>query len=336
MTPRPRVLIVDDSAFARTTLAKLLRASTQVDVVATARDGADALEQIAALDPDVVTLDLNMPLVDGLTVLRTLAGAARPRVIVVSSSSSETELGLEALALGAVAVVAKPTALASERLREIDRELLATVLAAAERPAEVREVAPPRAPRLEPVELIVIGTSTGGPQALTRVLAGLPADLAAPVAIALHIPRGYTAGLAERLDGLSALTVVEATDGLVLRPGLAALAPGGSHLRIEREGTALVARVTSVPLRPFTPSVDELFVSAARATGARTLGVVLTGMGDDGLSGARAIAAAGGLLLTEAAATCIVYGMPRCVHEAAIGAVPAPLELIAKEIVERV
>jgi two-component system chemotaxis response regulator CheB len=333
---RPRVLVVDDSAFARTTLTKILRATQRIDVIATARDGADALEQIAALDPDIVTLDLTMPNVDGLAVLRALHGHTRPRVIVVSSSNSETELGLEAIALGAIAIVAKPTALASERLRDLGDELIETVLAAGGTPPTVVELAPVSSARVEPIELVMIGTSTGGPQALTRVLPALPADLAAPIAIALHIPPGYTAGLAERLDGLSALHVVEATDGLVLRPGLAVLARGGHHLFIERVGAALIARLASVPLRPYTPSVDELFLSGVRAVGGRALGVILTGMGDDGLSGARAIADAGGALLTEAAATCIVYGMPRCVHEAGIGAVPARLERIAKEIADRV
>ena len=335
MSP-PRVLIVDDSAFARMALARILRASGRIDVIGTARDGGDALEQIEAVDPDVVTLDLTMPQIDGLSVLRALAGRPRPRVIVVSSSSSDTELGITALGLGAIAIVAKPTALASDRLNELGAELIETVLAAAAPGVELTAPPPVAVRRSGDVDLVMIGTSTGGPQALTRVLTGLPANLAAPVAIALHIPPGYTAGLAARLAGVSGLRVVEASDGLELVAGMAVLARGGSHLFIDRRGAGLVARVSPLPLRSYSPSVDELFLSGVRSAGARTLGVVLTGMGDDGLVGARALAAAGGALLTESAASCIVYGMPRCVFEAGLGAVSAPLERIAKEIADRV
>jgi two-component system chemotaxis response regulator CheB len=336
---RPRVLIVDDSAFARTVLARLLRASGKIDVVATARDGSDAIDRIATLDPDVVTLDLTMPDVDGLAVLRALHGRLRPRVIVVSISTIDTELGAEALTLGAIDLIAKPTALANDRLNELGDELIAKVIAAA---AGYLERAPAAAPARVPavrhahaVELILLGTSTGGPQALTRIMAALPATLAAPMAIALHIPAGYTASLAQRLDTISALEVLEAEDGLELRPGRVVLARGGVHLGIERVGTRLVARLVTTGRHHYTPSVDELFVTGAVAVGRGVLGVVLTGMGDDGLAGARKIAAAGGALLTEASSSCVVYGMPRCVREAGLGAVEVPLDLMAGEIAIR-
>jgi len=337
---RPRVLVVDDSAFARTVLARLLRATGEIDVIATARDGEDALERIASLDPDVVTLDLTMPNIDGIAVLRALGGRPRPRVIIVSISTIDTEIGAEALALGAIDLVAKPTALANDRLKEIGSELIAKVIAAAAgltaADAAIARIAPVAAPRaVRPAELILIGTSTGGPQALTRVLSGLPAKLAAPIAMVLHIPVGYTASLAQRLDKLSQLEVVEAEDGMALVPGRAVLARGGIHLRVERAGTRLVARLSPAPVREFTPSVDELFTSGAIAARDRVLGVVLTGMGDDGLHGSRAIAGAGGALLTEAAATCVVYGMPRCVYEAGLGAQEAPLDSMAQEIAKR-
>lgn len=331
---RPRVLVVDDSAFARLVLSRLLRASGQIDVVGTASDGAVALEKIGELDPDIVTLDLTMPDVDGIAVLRHLAGRARPRVIVVSISGGDTELGAEALSLGAVDLVAKPTALASDRLREIGDELVAKVLAvAAERPAVTAPV--PR-PVERGAELVMIGTSTGGPQALHRVLAALPADLAAPVTIVLHIPIGYTDAIAQRLDKISPLHVVEATDGLEVTPGMVVLARGGAHLRVVRSDGKLHTEVSPLPTRMFTPSVDELFLSGARAVGARALGVVLTGMGDDGLEGARAIARAQGGLLVESATTCVVYGMPRSVEEAGLGAVSVPLDDVASEIARRV
>jgi two-component system chemotaxis response regulator CheB len=331
--------VIDDSAFARTVIARLLRASGKIDVVGTTQDGRAGLERIAALDPDVVTLDLMMPGVDGLAVLRGLQGRSRPRVIVVSISTIDTELGAEALSLGAIDLITKPTGLGTDRLHEIGGELVAKVLAAAAGYLVAAPAPAPRAVASVPtgnVALVVIGTSTGGPQALSRVMAGLPATLAAPVAIVLHIPAGYTEALARRLDKASPLHVVEARNGLELRPGCAVLAPGGLHLRIARDGHVLRAHVGVAPARPFVPSVDELFTSAAVAVGAGALGVVLTGMGDDGLIGARAIAAAGGSLLTEDASTCVIYGMPRCVDAAGLGATSVPIDDMAAEITRRV
>lgn len=333
MNRRPRVIVVDDSAFARAVLSSVLRASGEIDVISTARDGRDALDQIAALDPDAITLDLTMPGLDGLGVLRALAGRPRPRAVVVSISSIDTELGVEALALGASDVITKPTALASDRLREIGDELIAKLLAVSRTPIAALATRP-RRPHAA-AQLILIGASTGGPQALTQLIAALPATLSAPVAVVLHIPFGYTHAMAARLDRLTPLRVVEAEDGLALVPGTIALARGGMHLQIERDGAALRARLAMLPLHPFVPSVNELFRTGVAAVGAGALGVVLTGMGDDGLDGARAIAAAGGSLITEAASTCVVYGMPRAVYDAGLGAEAVPLDQIAREIAKR-
>lgn len=334
---KPRVLVVDDSAFARTVLSRLLREKGHIDVIATARDGADALDKIAQLDPDVVTLDLTMPTTDGLEVLRALEGRARPRVIVVSMSSIDTELGAEALSLGAIDLITKPTSLASDRLNEIGDELVEKVTAAAEGyhslPSTTRPI-----PLIKPssnLDLVMIGTSTGGPQALTRLMTALPSTLRVPIAMVLHIPVGYTEALAARLDKVSALHVVEASEGLELEPGMAVLARAGEHLSIHREGGALIARLRTRPNGLFMPSVDELFKSGAEAVGAHGLGIVLTGMGDDGLAGARMIAAAGGSLITEAASSCVVYGMPRVVYEAGLGAISFPLDRLAAEVVRR-
>jgi two-component system chemotaxis response regulator CheB len=327
--------VVDDSAFARTVLARLLRASGQIQVVGTARDGRDALERIAALDPDVVTLDLTMPQIGGIEVLRRLQGRARPRVIVVSISTVENDIGAEALSLGAVDLISKPTALADDRLHDIGDELVAKVLALAGAVAGAPAPHAPVARVAGKAELVLVGTSTGGPQALTHLLAALPATLSAPVAIVLHIPAGYTGPLARRLDKISPLEVLEAEDGLPLIPGRAVLARGGVHLRVARTAGHLEARLVTTGGRQFMPSVDELFESGATAVGSGVLGVVLTGMGDDGLVGARAIVGAGGALLTEAASSCVVYGMPRSVHEAGLGAVTLPLDRIAEEITRR-
>lgn len=334
---KPRVLVVDDSAFARTVITKLLTASHRIEVVGRAHDGFAALDRIEDLDPDVVTLDLAMPELDGLGVLRALAGRPRPRVIVVSISGVDTELGAEALTLGAVDLVTKPTALANDRLQLIGDELVAKVIAAGTRSSSAVPM-PPR-PGAKPsghVEMVVLGTSTGGPQALTRLITALPADLAVPMAIVLHIPAGYTESLAQRLDRISKVRVLEAFDGLVFQAGVVVLARGGEHLRVVRHGTQLVAEVSLDPPRAFSPSVDELFTSAARALGAGVLGVVLTGMGDDGLVGAKAIASVGGSLITESPATCVVYGMPRVVDEAGLGALSVSLDNLAAEITRRV
>jgi two-component system chemotaxis response regulator CheB len=327
------VLVVDDSAFARKVLRQVLSAAPDITVVDTARDGLDALEKIAALRPDVVTLDLVMPHLDGLGVLRSLAGAPSPRVVVVSSAGEESELAVSALQAGAVELVHKPTALATDRLYELGAELVAKVRTAAQavvRPAMEGQPVEKREPRVERApagQMVVVGTSTGGPAALTRLLRTLPADFPAPLALALHIPAGYTEALARRLDSQSALEVVEAEDGMELHPGRAVLARAGMHLRVERSGERAVARLDRLPLQsPHHPSVDVLFESAAADWGAATVGIVLTGMGDDGLAGARAIRAAGGKMLTEAPESCVVYGMPRVVVEAGLSNGRASLE----------
>jgi two-component system chemotaxis response regulator CheB len=339
---RIRVLVVDDSAFARKVLRQALDSQPGVEVVGIAADGLEALEKIAALRPDVVTLDLVMPHLDGLGVLRELASQPRaPRVVVVSFSSGESELVVEALQIGAVDFVKKPTALATDRLYELSGDLVGKVVAAAgARPPAGASSAPGPKPVLERTftrrKLLVVGTSTGGPQALTRLLALLPGNFPVPVAIALHIPAEYTEALARRLAEGSALRVEEASAGLELEPGLVLLAKGGQDLQIERQGDRSFARLTRHSGSSlYVPSVDLLFQSAARAWGAATLGVVLTGMGDDGLEGARAIVACGGEVLTEAESTSVIYGMPRCVREAGFSAEEARLEDMAATIVRR-
>jgi two-component system, chemotaxis family, protein-glutamate methylesterase/glutaminase len=338
MTDRVRVLVVDDSAFARKVLREVLATSSRVEVVGAAKDGLEALEQISSLSPDVVTLDLVMPNLDGLGVLRELP-AGSPRVVVVSVSDEESELVVEALALGAFDFVRKPTSLATDRLYELGGELVRKVLAAGATVPARRAAAPPAsAPAAAapgPVSLVVVGTSTGGPQALTALVPALPRDMP-PIAIALHIPAEYTVAMAARLDRLSRVRVREARDGLELTWGAAVLARGGSDLEVERDGERLVARVVRRSHRAYHPSVDALFESAARAYGPAVLGVVLTGMGDDGLAGARAVRAAGGRLLTEASSSAVVDGMPRSVRDAGLSDGEVPLDGLAAELVRRV
>ncbi|HEY4393054.1 MAG TPA: chemotaxis-specific protein-glutamate methyltransferase CheB [Polyangia bacterium] len=337
MTPI-RVLVVDDSAFARKVLRESLARSPRLQVVGVARDGLEALEKIAELKPDVVTLDLVMPNLDGLGVLHALPPGG-PRVVVVSISDAESALGVEALQSGAVDLVHKPTALATERLYDLGAELTGKVVAAAA--AHPRPAAGPVAPlqiarRQGGVRLLVIGTSTGGPAALTQLLPAFPADFPAAVAVALHIPAGYTEALARRLDEICAVRVFEAFPGAELVPGSVAIARGGLHLKIGADGASIRAALDSRPVTaPFCPSVDVLFESAAASLGPAVLGTVLTGMGDDGVEGAGAIRRAGGSVLTEAESSCVVYGMPRAVVEAGQSDGVAPLETLAAEIGRR-
>jgi len=333
-----RVLVVDDSAFARKVLRETLASSPALEVVGVARDGLEALEKIAELKPDVVTLDLVMPNLDGIGVLRALPAVGAPRVVVVSISDQNSALGIEALQMGAVDIVQKPTALATDRLYELSSELVAKVIAAgASRPRVGELPVVQRVPR--PVggrtRLVVIGASTGGPQALTRLLTALPAGVPCAIAIALHIPPGYTEALARRLDDACAVRVSEASEGAELEPGQVMIARGGTHLRVRASGNRLTAHLDQSPNGSgFCPSVDVLFQSAAEAVGSAVLGVVLTGMGNDGVAGARAIDQVQGRTLTEAEGSCVVYGMPRAVVEANLSAGQALIEDMAGKIVE--
>ena len=335
MTDGPiKVLVVDDSAFARKVLRQVLTAAPGLQVLDTARDGLDALEKISALKPDVVTLDLVMPHLDGLGVLKSLAGAPSPRVVVVSSAGEESDLAMAALQAGAVELVHKPTALATDRLYEVGADLVAKVRTAAgamvRLPSQELPAAPgPVVAAASLLKLVVVGTSTGGPAALTRLVSSLPAEFPVPLAFALHIPAGYTDALARRLNRLGTLEVLEAQEGMELKPGRAVLAQAGMHLRVVRDGERMLARLGRAPeLAPHHPSVNVLFESAAKCWGAAVLGMVLTGMGDDGLEGSRAIREAGGQVLTESPESCVVYGMPRVVVEAGLSNASASLENI--------
>jgi two-component system chemotaxis response regulator CheB len=330
MSSPVRVLIVDDSAFARKVLREVLGAAPGIEVVGFARDGLEALEKVAELKPDVITLDLVMPNLDGIGVLKNLPAHSPPRVVLVSISDASSELAVLAFDCGAIDLVRKPTALATDQLYELGSELVTKVKVAAR--ARISRVPPATPPALAMAQaavtrkVVVIGTSTGGPQALSQLLPRLPADFPLPLAIALHIPAGYTEALAARLDERCAISVVEAAENLPLRSGLAILARGGEHLTLRSTGEQRHVHILGEAGRMLhVPSVDLLFESAVEQYGSGVLGVVLTGMGDDGCRGARAIRAAGGTVLTEAESSCVVYGMPRAVAEAGHSNARAPL-----------
>jgi two-component system chemotaxis response regulator CheB len=319
---RIRALVVDDSAFARKVLREVLGASGDVELVGFARDGIDALEKIAELAPDVVTLDLVMPELDGVGVLEALrAQGSKARVIVVSTLERDSKLAVAALQAGAFDVVHKPTAVASDRLHELAGELLEKVRAAgAPRPAATSAATPFAGSAVAPgsTRLVVVGASTGGPHAITRLFRELDASFPVPIAVVLHMPPGFTDLLAKRLDHECALEVIEARDGLPLVPGRVVIAQAGIHMTVARTDQGLAARLELAPYESLhRPSVDALFTGASKL-GAGVLGIVLTGMGNDGLAGSRAIHAAGGRIITESESSCVVYGMPRCVREAGL------------------
>lgn len=342
MKRKIRILVADDSAFARKVVREMLEHET-IEVVGAARDGEEALEMTAALAPDLVISDLMMPKVDGVEfVRRQMAIRALPVLILSAAPEDATEV-LEALNLGALDVVRKPTALATDDLRVIREQLLGKVAEIMQAPLgnltrRARAVAAPMLPltTVKPrrVDVVVLGISTGGPQALRRMMPLLPKDFPVPFVIVLHMPIGYTSLYAEKLNESCAMQVKEAVEGDILRPGLVLLAQAGRHLTFRRLSNGQVTTQFSIqPMEKLhRPSVDVLFQSAAATFGARTLAVVMTGMGDDGKEGCAWIKAQGGTVITEAENSCVIYGMPRSVAEAGLSDIAVPLEEMALSI----
>jgi two-component system chemotaxis response regulator CheB len=344
-----RVLVVDDSAFVRKTVREMLSRNPYIEVVGAARDGAEALELVEQLRPDVVTCDLNMPRMDGEEFVRRQMGIRALPILLLSSAEEDAEHAMAALDLGAVDFVRKPTALANDDLLRIKDELVEKVKAVARvtlrsdtfeavAPANGKEV--PALPGMGTtgVEAVVIGISTGGPQALRILVPRLPKDFAAPLAIVLHMPLGFTALFATKLAEVSQLEVHEAVEGDEFRCGRILLAPAGKHMTLVRKaGGQVVARLSRQPVEALhRPSVDVLFRSAAEVFGERVLGVVMTGMGSDGREGAAWIKSKGGSVITEAEETCVIYGMPRSVAEAGLSDAAVPLSRMANAIMERI
>ena len=338
--------MIDDSAYVRKVVREILSRSPFIEVVGTARDGREALELVERLEPDVVTCDLIMPELDGVGFVREQM-QRRPVPIIIMSVAKETaEATLTALDAGAIDFVQKPTALATEKIFEVSTELIDKVKAAGTialnripiSSATQTEISYPatKIPGSHSVDLVVIGISTGGPQALKRLIPQLPADFPVPVAMVMHMPVGYTEMYAAKLNELSPLEVKEAAEGDEIKPGRVFLAAAGRHLTLKRAANGTV--VTHLDARPFSmlhrPSVDVLFQSAAEVYGNRVLGVVMTGMGSDGKEGAAWIKSQGGIVFTEAESSCVVYGMPSSVMEAGLSDKSIDLENMARAIRE--
>lgn len=351
MVGKIRALIVDDSAYNRMAISRMLSEDPEVEVAGTAHDGVDAIAKTVRLSPDVITLDLEMPNMDGFTFLRWLM-KERPTPVLVLSSRSDSRSVFRAMELGAVDFLAKPEARISRSIESVRDELLAKVHAMLHlEMAKVKstmellalEKAVP-APRKEddtafeksPIELVAVASSTGGPPAIQAIVTALPAGFGAAVVISQHMPPGFTRSFAERLNKLSSVVVTEAAAGDRVRPGSVLIAPGGHHLVIKRERGGLFAEVESrEPADKYVPSADRMMASAAEASGAATLGVVLTGMGNDGAEGVRAIRQRNGQSIAESEETAVIFGMPlEAIRTGCIDKV-LPLGLLAGEIIER-
>lgn len=337
-----KVLIVDDSAFIRKTLTHILSKSPFIEVVGTARDGEEALELVEKLNPDVITLDLIMPNMDGISFLKEQMKRRPIPVVIVSIASESGDLAIEALNLGAVDIIQKPTALATEKIYEISNDLIEKVKNASK--ASVEKIdkiikVPPEKLEIKKeiikpiVDIVIIGVSTGGPQALRYIIPKFPKDFPVPIAVVIHMPMGYTEIFAEKLNEISELEVVEAKDKDLLEKGKVYIAPAGKHMIFEREEKIYIR----LDLKPFDtlhrPSVDVTFRSAGEVFGERVLGVVMTGMGNDGLIGSEYIKSKGGKIFTEAEETCIIYGMPRSIEERGLSDKVIPLYRMAEEII---
>jgi len=329
---RLEVLVVDDSAVARQVLSAVLT-SAGMDV-RVAHDPVFALRKLAHAEPDVVVLDLEMPRMDGITFLKQLNSERRiPVVICSGTTDGRGSKAIEALQHGAVEVVVKPKTAVKEFLFESSVMLVDAVSAAARtRPklARPRPSLTPSPRRLAPAKLtrslVAIGASTGGPEALRYLLSSLPKD-APPVLVAQHMPGGFTRAFANMLARECSIEVREAQAGDVLRPGLALIAPGGRHLTLQHVAGQMVADLSSGPLvSRHRPSVDVLFDSVARELGSRAVGVLLTGMGDDGARGLSALKQAGAITLCQDEPTCAVFGMPKAAIDAGAATAVVPLD----------
>jgi len=339
-----RVLVVDDSAYNRRTLTEILRAVDGVEVAGKASDGDEALRMVRELAPDLVTLDLEMPRMDGFTFLRLLM-AKRPTPVIVVSGYSNKENVFRALELGALDFVAKPTRTVTSDLHVIREEL-------AQKVAMVRQLKPfstdrkrvltpvPNRPRKvephpsthRPRHIVVVGASTGGPTALVRLFRRIPEDVDAAILVCQHMPPRFTKTFADRLNRLDGVKVREASGTHPLRRGEAWICPGGKCMEVGFDLQAVVKDVE--PGDRYVPSVDRLFQTAAKKLGDKCIGVILTGMGDDGAAGVEAVAKRGGRVLAESPESAVIYGMPGAAERTGHVTALLPLENLADQLAQ--
>lgn len=325
-----KVLVVDDSAFMRQVLTRMLEEDREhgIEVVAIARDGADALAKIAAFKPDVVTLDVDMPNMDGLECLaKIMSDSPLPVIMVSSFTIAGAEPTLKALELGAIDYITKPSVSVPELLNTIKEDLIKKVLtASAIKPTKLKTINDQTSVKPQPastseivnltsLELLAIGSSTGGPRALYYLLPLLPKNFPLGVVIAQHMPKEFTKVFAQRLDTLCQVEVREAVDGDQIKPGLVLIAPAGKQTAVVRNGNGLKVVITEEPVLLFKPSVDYLFDSIAKCCKDKVIGLIMTGMGSDGAIGMKKMRDAGARTIAESEDSCVVFGMPRVAIE---------------------
>ncbi|MBD3404440.1 chemotaxis-specific protein-glutamate methyltransferase CheB [candidate division GN15 bacterium] len=359
-----RVVVVDDSAFMRKAISMMLESDPAIKVIGTARDGEEGVDKVRRLKPDLVTMDIEMPRMDGLAALREIMTKCPTPVMMISSITTEgAEATLEALELGAVDFIPKQSSyvsldivkirdglllkikdivkrkhrlMAQFRSRQFSRLATRTV-EAPPKPRDYTHVSTDRprvvGKRFHHFDIVAIGSSTGGPPALQKLIPALPANLPVGIVIAQHMPPMFTRSLADRLNNLSRVTVREAVDNEMLEPGTVLIAPGGQHLTVRKRGTKAVIHISEEPKETlYHPCVDVLFNSVADAFGKASLGIMLTGMGSNGVIGAKNLKSKGGVVIAQNEESCVVYGMPRAVIEAQLADHVAAIDRIADEL----
>jgi len=363
LLPKKKLLIVDDSAFMRKLIGDFFKESNVIEVVGIARNGKDAIQKIKALKPDVVTLDVEMPEMNGLDALKQIMTETPVAVVMLSSTTQKgTVITLQAMAYGAVDFVAKPSGTISLDLHKIQEELVAKVENAAHVTISKLNKAAPKVPATTldipkrkteaskvigskrvsnwskaTKKMVLIGTSTGGPRALQEVITKLPKNMQAPVLIVQHMPAGFTKSLAERLNQLAEIEVKEAENGDIIRNGHAYIAPGGYHMKIQKIGStySIILDNEEAPRAGHRPAVDVLFEDNSHYNDFDKIAVIMTGMGSDGSKGLMQLKKNGNVVaIAESADSCIVYGMPKAAVETNLVNEIEDLENIAKAIIQ--
>ncbi|KAF4516283.1 hypothetical protein B566_EDAN000524 [Ephemera danica] len=356
MAKQIQVLVVDDSTFMRKSLSAMLTSDHRIAVTGLARNGEEALQQVRTLKPDVVTMDVEMPGMNGIEAVRRIMGEYPVPIVMVSSLTTEGATDtLKALEFGAVDYVSKQLDGVATNIVEIERELIAKIVAASQATGKlaIRRSSGPMAAIVKPAggalsahsvsvtrgnRIVAIGCSTGGPQALMDVLPHFPADFPAAIVIVQHMPKSFTKPFAERMNQICPLEVKEAVDGEDVRAGVVLIAPGGQQFRVKKKNitTNIVSLSPNYEKHLHAPAADIMLQSVAALYGERGIGIILTGMGHDGLEGMKALKAAKGRTIAQDEKTCIVYGMPKAVVEAGCADKVVPLPHIVGEVLNMV
>jgi len=337
-----KVLVVDDSLVMRKTISRMLSKDKAIEVVGTAVDGRDALEKVESLKPDVITMDVEMPIMNGIEALKKIMEKDPVPVIIMSALTREgADITMEALQLGACDFVTKDFTNAGNSFSSKEAEVIAKVKNVAKNKVRFLlrklDIKPRSAAVISPDqkirhEVLAIGASTGGPPALQHILTRLPRAFPVPIVIAQHMPKIFTQSFSQRLDAVSQLQVKEAEDGETLREGIAYIAPGNTHMAVRRKGRSAYVQFTDGTQYIYRPSVDLLMSTTAEAFERQSFGIILTGMGSDGLQGMKEMKARGGYIVAQDEETCVVYGMPRAVISANLADAVLPIDRISEEI----